>query len=862
MGYGVTEQNINFVDTSTINLDAWIFFAVLIVCIFLAIWLARKIVRTIVNRTKYHDHVVYLVRLPKEKPGENQQAPMNYVQQLHEKISQGETIFSAVGGLRAQRGFKAWLFGRTDHFSFEIVAHNKLISFYVVAPRSMARYMEQQIHANYSDAVMEEVEDYNIFDSQSQVLAAYIKTRRDFIFPIKTYTKAETDPLNSIVNVMSKLEANEGMALQFTVRSAKGKWHRKIADIVRRAIRLNSLHEALGTGLVHKILVFLGDLAKSSKPNNMQINQPPKRLTAMEEEMLKGMEAKNAKAGLDVNLRVIVCSKDKAKSRVYLDNMISAFNQYNYYEYGNILKSYIPLYIQDNIFSSIYQGLVLRNLPLSRFQTRLIRDFIYRRFDKQISFLLNTEELTSMYHLPLKDSETPNILWLLAKQAPAPTNIPDEGIIIGTNVYRGEKKDIKIKRIDRRRHMYVLGKSGGGKSQFIANMAIQDILNGEGVCVLDPHGDLIEDIISRVPSERAEDVIVFSPHDLERPMALNLIEYDPRYPEQKTFVINELIGIFDKLYDLKQTGGPIFEQYMRNSLLLIMDDPASGSTLMEVPKVLSDPKFRRMKLDRCKDPTVVDFWRKEAEKAGGDAALANIVPYITSKLTTFISNDMMRPIIGQQNSSFNLRDIMDNQKILLVDLPKGVVGELNAYLLGMIMVGKILMAALSRSDIQPEKRKDFYLYIDEFQNFTTNSICQILSEARKYALNLTIAHQYIGQMVKHNDTSVKDAVFGNVGTMVTFRIGSEDAQFLEKELSPVFNQYDLLNISNYTTYVKLLIDNAPSRPFSMLTPWPIAGIKADGMSHKIRSLSRLKFGRDKNIVEAEILKRGRDLELV
>lgn len=862
MGYGVTEQNINIIDPGTVNLDAWIFFGIIILFIVIIIWLARKIVRIIVNRTKYHDNIVYLVRLPKEKPGENQQTPMNYVQQLHEKISQGETIFTAVGGLRAQRGFRAWLFGRTDHFSFEIVAHNKIIAFYVVAPRSMGRYLEQQIHANYSEAVIEQVEDYTIFEPQSEILAAYIKTKRDFIFPVKTYIKNETDPLNSIVNVMSVLKEHESMVLQFTVRSAYGIWHRKIAGVVSRAIRLSSLSEALGSNFINKTLGFLGDLVKSSASNQNQINQPPKRLTAMEEEMLKGMEAKNAKAGLDVNLRIIVSSKDRVKSRVYLDNIISAFNQYNYYEYGNVLKSYIPLYIQGNLISSIYQGLVLRNLPLVRIQARLIRDFIYRRFDKRISFLLNAEELTSMYHLPLKDTETPNILWLMAKQAPAPTNIPDEGIILGDNIYRSQKKAIKIKRIDRRRHMYVLGKSGGGKSQFIANMAVQDILNGEGVCVLDPHGDLIEDIISRVPPERAEDVIVFSPHDLERPMALNLIEYDPRYPEQKTFVINELIGIFDKLYDLKQTGGPIFEQYMRNSLLLIMDDPASGSTLMEVPKVLSDPKFRKMKLDRCKDPTVVDFWRKEAEKAGGDAALANIVPYITSKLTTFISNDMMRPIIGQQNSSFNLRDIMDNQKILLVDLPKGVVGEINAYLLGMIMVGKILMSALSRSDIQPEKRKDFYLYIDEFQNFTTNSICQILSEARKYGLNLTIAHQYIGQMVKNTDTSVKDAVFGNVGTMVVFRIGSEDAQYLEKELSPVFNQYDLLNISNYTTYVKLLIDNAPSRPFSMSTPWPISGIKVEEMSHKIRSLSRLKFGRDKNIVEAEIMKRGRDLELV
>lgn len=860
MDYGLPEQDIYSPNLSipSVNLDLWVLILAIAVVLIILLFIIKKVIRYFVNRARYHDHTIYLVRLPKEKPGENQQAPTNYVQQLHEKIAQFETVFNAVGGLRAQRGFKAWLFGRSDHFSFEIVAHNKLISFYVVAPRSLGQYMEQRVQANFPDAVMEEVEDYNIFNPHTEILAAYIKTRREFIFPIKSYAKIETDPMNSLINVMSKLNDGEGMAIQYTVRSAKGRWHRRIANIVSSAIRKNSLHEALGTGFVHKALVMIGDIAKSSQTNNTQINQPPKRLTAMEEEMLKGMEAKNAKAGLDVNLRIIVSAKNRSQGRMYLDNIISAMSQYNYYEYGNVLKGYIPLYIQGNLLSSIYQGLVLGNLPVYR-QNRLINDFIYRRFHKKISFLLNTEELTSMYHFPLKDSETPNILWLMARQAAAPTNIPDEGVIMGYNVYRGVKRDIRIKRNDRRRHMYVLGKSGGGKSQYIANLAVQDILNGEGVCVMDPHGDLIEDIISRVPPERAEDVIVFSPHDLERPMALNLIEYDPRYPEQKTFVINELIGIFDKLYDLKQTGGPIFEQYMRNCLLLIMDDPDSGSTLMEVPKVLSDPKFRRMKLDRCKDPTVVDFWRKEAEKAGGDAALANIVPYITSKLTTFISNDMMRPIIGQQKSTFNLRDIMDNQKILLVDLPKGVVGELNAYLLGMIIVGKILMAALSRTDMPQEKRKDFYLYIDEFQNFTTNSICQILSEARKYSLNLTIAHQYIGQMVKHNDTSIKDAVFGNVGTMVLFRVGSEDAQFIEKEFVPVFNQFDLLNVSNFTTYVKLLIDNAPSRPFSMSTPFPIAGKVSDSISQKIRSLSRLKYGRDRSIVEAEIMKRGRDI---
>ncbi|MEA3398246.1 MAG: type IV secretion system DNA-binding domain-containing protein, partial [Patescibacteria group bacterium] len=462
----------------------------------------------------------------------------------------------------------------------------------------------------------------------------------------------------------------------------------------------------------------------------------------------------------------------------------------------------------------------------------------------------------SLYHMPTRATETPNISWLTAKSAPAPTDLPDEGILLGRNIYRGNIKNIHIKRADRRRHTYIIGKSGVGKSVLLASMAIQDIQNGEGVCLIDPHGDLISDVLNRVPPERAEDVILFAPADIERPLALNLLEFDPRYPEQKTFVINEMIKIFDKLYDLKATGGPIFEQYMRNAMLLIMNNPKTGSTLMEIPKVLADADFRKMKLKECTDPTVVDFWKKEAEKAGGDAALANVVPYVTSKLTSFISNDMMRPIIGQQKSSFNLRDIMDNKKILLVDLSKGRVGEMNAYLLGMILVGKILMSALSRTDIAQEKREDFYLYIDEFQNFTTDSICSILSEARKYNLNLIIAHQYLGQLTKGQDTSIKDAVFGNVGSWVLFKVGSEDAEIMTKEFSPVFNQYDLINIEKYIAYVKLLVDNSASRPFSVQTIWPLPGTVIDGLSQKIKNLSRLKYGQDRNIIEAEIRRRA------
>jgi len=798
--------------------------------------------------TSYFHHIIYRVRLPKERP-KDQERDLT-VQQMREEIARGETLFAAIGGLRAQRNPKTWLFGRNDHFSFEIVAERKKISFYLVAPRAMGSYMEQQIHAHYPEAVMETVRDYNIFKPKSQIMAGYMKTRRDPILPIKTYNKMETDPLNSIINVMSKLGDNEAIALQYVVRSAHPGWHARAGRVVSEVHRGKNLKEAMGLGAGGRGLAMIGNLfpSKQDDKNKQQSYDPHfiRRLTTAEEQTVKGIDEKNGKAGLDVNVRLVVCSDSEVQTKLYLDNMIGVFGQYNLYEYGN---SFI------NRFS--LSRLVLNRIS-SRWQDRLIKDYIYRRFNERLAFLLNAEEMTSLFHLPLRWTETPNIDWLTAKHAPAPSQLPEEGIILGHNIYRGVVKDIRIKRADRRRHTYIIGKSGVGKSQLMAGMAIQDIINGEGVCLIDPHGDLVSDVLRRIPPERADDVILFSPSDMERPLALNLLEYDPRYPEQKTFVINEMIKIFDKLYDLKATGGPIFEQYMRNAMLLIMDDPASGSTLMEIPKVLADPVFRRLKLDRCKDPTVVDFWRKEAEKAGGDAALANIVPYVTSKLTSFISNDTMRPIIGQQMSSFNLRDIMDNKKILLIDLTKGLVGELNAHLLGMILVGKILMAALSRADQPLEMRKDFYLYIDEFQNFTTDSICSILSEARKYGLNLIIAHQYLGQLVVHGkDTAIRDAVFGNVGTWILFKIGSEDAAVMEKEFAPVFNQYDLINIEKFTAYLKLLIDNTAARPFSVATPWPLPGIARDDMAGRIRTLSRLKYGQDRSLIEAEIMRRAK-----
>ncbi|MEK7123886.1 MAG: DUF87 domain-containing protein, partial [Patescibacteria group bacterium] len=445
----------------------------------------------------------------------------------------------------------------------------------------------------------------------------------------------------------------------------------------------------------------------------------------------------------------------------------------------------------------------------------------------------------------------PKIKWLKANAAPPPADLPEQPILVlGKNIYRGEERLVGFaSENDRRRHLYVIGQTGTGKSAFMKNLVAQDIYAGRGVCVIDPHGDLIDDILGFIPPERAEDVVVFDPGDIERPLGLNMLEYDRRYPEQKSLVINEILGIFDKLYDLKATGGPMFEQYFRNTLSLLMGDPELIPTLLEVPRVLSDVSFRKFLLGRCADPITKNFWELEAEKAGGESALANIVPYITSKFNVFLTNDIMRPIIAQRGSAVNFRDIMDNKKILLINLSKGRLGDINSSLLGLIFVGKILLASFSRVELPEAKRADFYFYIDEFQNYATPSIATILSEARKYRLCLTIAHQFIGQLTDQ----IKDAVFGNVGTMVSFRIGVEDSEFMEKQFAPVFSARDLINIDNYNAYIRMLINDKTSAPFNFQT-LPPQKVNPE-MAKAVRELSRLKYGKDRKIVEAEIMER-------
>ncbi|MFQ5662155.1 MAG: type IV secretory system conjugative DNA transfer family protein, partial [Candidatus Paceibacteria bacterium] len=481
----------------------------------------------------------------------------------------------------------------------------------------------------------------------------------------------------------------------------------------------------------------------------------------------------------------------------------------------------------------------------------LLRDFSYRRFIEDQKIPLNLKEITTLYHFPSSGiSSSRELKQSKAGTAPAPLDMSESGVLLGVNKYRNSETRVHITREDRLRHFYTIGQTGTGKSTLLKNMAVQDIANGDGVCVIDPHGVDINDILGAVPEHRMKDVIYFDPGYTQRPMALNMLEYDERYPEQKTFVVNEMFNIFQKLYgDNPESMGPMFEQYFRNATMLVIEDPASGNTLLDVSRVLADPEFRRLKLSRCNNPVVVQFWRDIAEKAGDEASLANIVPYITSKFDVFLANDIMRPIIAQSKSSFNFRQIMDEKKILLVNLAKGRLGDINAHLIGLILVGKILMAALSRVDNIQSDSPDFYLYLDEFQNITTDSISTILSEARKYKLGLSIAHQFIAQL----DDKIKDAVFGNVGSICSFRVGADDAEYLKNQFEPVFTANDLMNIDNRNAYLKMLVRGRPAKPFSMETLPPAQG-NAEVVEN-LKQLSHLTYGRDRDEVEEEIRRR-------
>ena len=766
--------------------------------------------------------ITYRVLVPKFKNDQDLKGGFT-VQQLQEKVAIAETFYAAIGGLKAQKGFKAWLMGRSDALALELVSHKGLITFYLTVPNYLQTFVEQQLQAQYPDAQLDIVEDYNIFQPQSVIVGGFLKLKRDTTVPIKTFKNMEVDPLNAITNALSKVPDDEGVAVQYVVRSAKKEWRSKGRRIAKHMQKGMSYEEALKGGESGWKSIF----QSKEKRDEAKADLAQRRMTKNEEEMVGGIGEKLSKAGMDVNIRIIAATKTTIGAQAQLTQVLQAFSQYNIYEFGNAFEHKIP-----------------------KSKKQLIRDFIYRRFDDKQGIVLNTEEMTSLWHLPLPTTETPKINWLLARTQPAPSGLPNAGLHIGYNEFRGHRTDVYMEDPDRQRHMYVVGKTGSGKSYFLRYMAVQDIKAGKGVCVIDPHGDLVDAIMGSIPKERIDDVIYFNPSDMDRPMGLNMLEAGNE--NMRDFAVQEMISIFYMLFPPEMMG-PMFEHNMRNFMLTLMADLNNPGTIVEIPRMIADSKFQQEWIAKVKDPVVRSFWEDEMAKTS-DYHKSEMMGYLVSKVGRFVENEMMRNIIGQSRSAFDFRKIMDEGKILLVNLSKGATGEVNANLIGLIIVAKLQMAAFTRTDIPEDDRRDFYLYIDEFQNFITPSIATILSEARKYHLNLVLAHQYMGQLIKDGKTEIRDAVLGNVGSMLVSRVGPEDVEVLGKVFEPIFTPYDLMNTDKFTWNAKLIVRNAQVQPFTLKTVAPDK--PNEELAQKLKQISRLQYGRDKKAVEEDIAERA------
>ncbi len=729
---------------------------------------------------------------------------------IKEEINASEQLYSALSSLQSP-------------FILEAAVHHvgEDIHFYIGVHKDIAESVVKQIQSVWHDAQVKEAADYNIFNSHGAVSAVYIAQKENYVLPIRTYAELEADSFSQIVGGLSKLdEIGEGAAIQILAKPAPKSAKKSISSA------LNRLKEGTPLKDILKTVPSFGDVAKAlSKTKKEEKDLRPK---IIDESAVKALEGKISKPLFSLNVRLVASSPTKMHADAVVDGLMTGFSQF-----GAPSRNNFKIVKPRNIDKLAYQ-------------------FAFREFNDSQAVIVNSEEMASIFHLPTSSTNIPRIKWLKAKEATPPSNLPQSGVSIGESSFRGEGKPIYIGDEDRRRHVYIIGQTGTGKTTLIYNMAVNDIKNGKGVAVLDPNGDLIENLLAAIPKERVDDLILFDPGDLARPLGLNMLEYDPAKPEQKSFIVDELMLIFDRLFDMKTVGGPMFLRYASNALFLLMDDPEEGATLVDVPRVFTDSEFRNRLVAKCKNPLVQDFWEKEASKVKGEYSLENTAPYFTSKFNSFISNDYVRPIIAQPKSVFHFRKVMDEGKILLVNLSKGKIGELSAYLLGMIITGKLQMAAFSRADTtDPNARRDFYMYIDEFQNFTTDSISTILSEARKYRLDLTIAHQFVAQLTE----KIRDAVFGNVGTAIAFRVGPQDAETLLKLYEPVFNQNDLINIDNLNAYARLLINGETSRPFNIKVP--IKYVNNPEYAAKLKEINSLKYGRPREEVEARVYERLR-----
>jgi len=781
---------------------------------------------------------LFSVRVPREFSKEGGKSGEQQQKQERDTISVTEQMLSSMSGMHARGGiWKKFLYGE-PYVVFEIGVHHigEEIHFYVATPNAYSELIEKQIHSFYPTAEIKPATDYNIFNPQGVSAGAYMVLKKSPILPFRTYQVLPADPLGEVLTTMSKFETEgEGVSMQVLVRPSRKKDIKKRTSKVLKELQKGA---SWGDALQKAGKTFVGDLAKElntalnpfETPSHNNKPEEQKQVLQHYQDLIKAVASKVSKPTFDVNVRIVTSATTELQAQELLRDATSAFVQFE-----------AP---DMNGFRSVTQkGRSLENFT---------RDYSFRIFNEQYAMYLSTEEIASFYHFPLPTTATPRVNFLKAKPAEPPANLPKEGIILGVNTYRGSEKLVRMLPEDRLRHLYIIGQTGTGKTSLINRMIKQDIDAGNGVCVIDPHGDLVDVVLTYVPKERADDVIFFDPGDQRRPAGLNFLDIDPTKPRQKTDAIDGFYKVLKAVYKDQPEGfGPLFEKFFRYSIMLLLDDYANEiPTIANISKVFADEEYRNLKLSRETNGDVVRFWKFEAAQMSGDWSLPNMSGYITSKFAQFIQNDYIRPIITQQKSAFNFREVMDTKKILLVKLSKGIIGDLNGNLLGMIIIQKILTAAFSRAEVSAEERKtlpSLYLYIDEFQNFATDDIESILSEARKYGLGMTIAHQFIKQIPE----KIIHAIFGNVGSMISFRVGEEDAisDVMKTKFSPVFSPEDLVNIDNFNCYIKMLIRGESARPFNMQFNY----LPADNVERgeQIKELSRVKYGRDLEEVERE-----------
>ena len=702
---------------------------------------------------------------------------------------------------------------KRERLGFEIAVLHKRIGFYVWVPRYLKSYVEEQIYAQYPTVHITEVEDYAAY-KEGEHYDTQLVTELKFIgnnaLPIKTFQSFEVDPLAAITATLAKFNEDEEAWLQMLIRPASTNWHRVNE---RYIAKMKGQSSTTTTGL-------LSVLWAPPESKNETV-----KLTDAQQTRINSAEEKTQKLGFETQVRIVYRGNaPKQQAQLQMQSIVASYKQFN----STYLNGFETKRIIDDPF--------------------LVAHYRSREFNKA-GFMCNIEEVATLYHLPHTNVETPYIMWATSQTAEPPANLPiitpesreTLSPIAATN-FRGHNTMFGMPRVDRGRHLYVIGQTGTGKSGLLELLTISDIYSPFGFAVIDPHGDYALNILRRIPPERAADVVYFNPADTDFPMGFNPLEiYDPKL---KTHTSSELIGVIKRMFE--HSWGPRLEYILRYCLLALLDYPQA--TMLDITRILTEKKFRNDVLKYVDDPVVRNFWTIEFA-SWNERFMTEAIAPILNKVGAFTANPLVRNIIGQPNSSFNIRQIMDEHKILIVNLSRGLVGEDNAALLGALLVTKVQMAAMSRADMPNEQRTPFYLYVDEFQNFATDSFATILSEARKYGLNLTVANQYIAQMLPE----VRDAVFGNVGSIISFRTSADDAGTMMKYFEPKFTDHDLVHMNNRNFAVSMTIEGEKVPAFSAVT-LNLPAFQVD-YTPQIVEYSRARYAQTREAVERYVAER-------